>query len=79
METKKLLSVSEVALQVGIGRTLTYKLINEGAIKSIRLGHSRRRVPAAEVETYVQRQLQQCEVPVSKPSLLEKQFDLAEG
>jgi excisionase family DNA binding protein len=30
METKKLLTVSEVALQLGIGRTLTYKLINEG-------------------------------------------------
>ncbi len=58
MKTKKLLTVQDVASQLGIGRTRTYQLISRGAIKSVKIGNLRR-VPLADLEAYLQ-QLQQC-------------------
>jgi excisionase family DNA binding protein len=49
-----LLTVEEAAEQLGIGRTLTYKLISNGEIESIRIGRLRR-VPTAAVQDYARR------------------------
>ncbi|MGH3686942.1 MAG: helix-turn-helix domain-containing protein [Pseudonocardiaceae bacterium] len=46
-----LLTVEEAAEQLGIGRTLVYKLIANGEIESIRIGRLRR-VPAAAIQDY---------------------------
>lgn len=62
METKKLLTVVEASAMLGLSRTLTYKLISEGSLKSIRIGKSRR-VPPQEIDAFIERTiLQQCGV-----------------
>lgn len=49
-----LLTVEEAAEQLGIGRTLTYKLIGNGEIESIRIGRLRR-VPTTAIQDYARR------------------------
>jgi excisionase family DNA binding protein len=49
-----LLTVEEAAERLGIGRTLTYKLISSGEIESIRIGRLRR-VPTAAIHDYARR------------------------
>jgi len=49
-----LLTVEEAAEQLGIGRTLIYKLISSGEIESIRIGRLRR-VPTAAIQEYARR------------------------
>jgi len=54
MPTRVLLTVEEAAEQLGIGRTLLYKLIARGEIESIRIGRLRR-VPDAAIQDYARR------------------------
>lgn len=49
-----LLTVEEAGEQLGIGRTLLYKLIANGEIESIRIGRLRR-VPTAAIQDYASR------------------------
>lgn len=49
-----LLTIEEAAEQLGIGRTLMYKLIGNGEIDSIRIGRLRR-VPTAAIQDYARR------------------------
>jgi excisionase family DNA binding protein len=49
--TKLLLTVTEAAARLGIGRTLMYELISTGAMPSVRVGRLRR-IRAADLETY---------------------------
>jgi excisionase family DNA binding protein len=50
---KLLLTVEEAAKAIGIGRTKMFELISTGAIKSVRIGASRR-VPSAAITEYVE-------------------------
>jgi excisionase family DNA binding protein len=54
MPERVLLTVEEAAEQLGIGRTLTYKLIGNGEIESIRIGRLRR-VPTTAIRDYARR------------------------
>lgn len=54
MPARVLLTVEEAAEQLGIGRTLLYKLIADGEIESIRIGRLRR-VPTAAIQDYTRR------------------------
>lgn len=70
-DRKVLLTVLEVAERLGIGRTLAYELIRRGSIPSIKLGRSRR-IPAAELDIFVKRQLHDGELdtaPVDSTTL----------
>jgi excisionase family DNA binding protein len=49
-----LLTAEEAAEQLGIGRTLLYKLIANGEIESIRIGRLRR-VPTVAIQDYATR------------------------
>lgn len=51
-----LLTVEEAAEQLGIGRTLAYRLVRDGEIESVRIGRLRR-IPAAAVHEYARRLL----------------------
>lgn len=46
-----LLTVQEAADQLGIGRTLTYKLMRNGELDSVRIGRLRR-IPLSAVQKY---------------------------
>ncbi len=48
------LTVEEAAEDLGIGRTLMYALIRDGAVESVRIGRLRR-VPAEALSDYVAR------------------------
>ncbi|MGQ0846131.1 MAG: excisionase family DNA-binding protein [Sporichthyaceae bacterium] len=48
------LTVEEAADDLGIGRTLMYALIRDGAVESVRIGRLRR-VPAEALSEYVAR------------------------
>ena len=56
MKSYKLLTVQEVADQLGLGKTRTYDLILQGAIGSIKIGRSRRVHPKA-IEEFIERQV----------------------
>ena len=58
---KLLLKVSEVMQLIGVSRSVAYSLVGKGEIKSVRIGRSVR-VPAAELESWVKRQLKEPEV-----------------
>jgi excisionase family DNA binding protein len=49
-----LLSVTQAAEALAIGRTKIHELLATGAIESVRIGRSRR-IPAAALEAYVAR------------------------
>ncbi|MEZ4494689.1 MAG: excisionase family DNA-binding protein [Dehalococcoidia bacterium] len=53
-----LLSVSEAAQLLGIGRSKTYELVATGELATVRIGRSVR-VPRAIVEGYVERLIEQ--------------------
>lgn len=55
---KMLLTVSEAAAALGMGRSFVYQLVTTGELPSVKLGKNRR-VPVVELEKYVQRLLQQ--------------------
>ena len=44
--------VSEAAEMLGIGRTNVYELMNEGRVRSVRIGH-RRLIPRVALEAFV--------------------------
>jgi excisionase family DNA binding protein len=50
-----LLTVSEAARQLGIGRSLLYELLAEGQVESIHVGRLRR-IPTDALATYIDRQ-----------------------
>ena len=50
---KLLLTASEAAEVLGIGRTKVYELLRVGAIESVRVGGSRR-IPAEALHAYVE-------------------------
>ncbi|MEO8899863.1 MAG: helix-turn-helix domain-containing protein [Candidatus Dormibacter sp.] len=52
----RLLDVNEVADVLGCGRTLVYELIGRGELRRVKIGRLTR-VPAAELDIYVQRKL----------------------
>jgi excisionase family DNA binding protein len=52
MEDRLLLRVDEAAKTLGIGRTLTYRLILSGELGSVKVAKARR-VPRAALESYV--------------------------
>ncbi len=47
-----LLTVTEAAHRIGLGRTVTYDLIRRGELRSLKIGGSRR-VAVADVEEFV--------------------------
>jgi excisionase family DNA binding protein len=47
-----LLTVEEAAEQLGIGRTLMYELVKQGAIESVQIGRLRR-IPADALPRYL--------------------------
>ena len=58
---KVLLTVSEAAERLGIGRSYLYGLMMRGEIASLKLGRSRR-VPLAALEQFVARRLEEREI-----------------
>ena len=46
-----LLTVEEAAEQLGIGRTLAWRLVSDGELESVRIGRLRR-VPRSAIEDY---------------------------
>lgn len=51
---REFLSVAEVIEKLGVGRTLVYRLMASGEIKSVRIG-CRRMIPAAAYAEYTSR------------------------
>jgi excisionase family DNA binding protein len=51
MPTRVLLTVDEAAEQLGIGRTLAWRLVSNGELESVQIGRLRR-VPAPAVTDY---------------------------
>jgi excisionase family DNA binding protein len=56
--TKMLLTIPEVALRLGLGRSLTYQLVMQGQIPSLKLGRARR-VPLVALEEFIAGRLQE--------------------
>ena len=54
MTEKLLLTVSEAAEMLGLGRTKVYQLVTDGALDSVAIGRARR-IPAIAVEQFVRR------------------------
>lgn len=53
---KLLLTVPEVALALGVGRSVVYELLLVGEIQSVKIGRARR-VPVKSLEDYIARLL----------------------
>ena len=53
---KKLLDVGEAAAALGLGRSVTYRLLMSGELVSLRIG-GRRLVPVGEIDAFIERQL----------------------
>ncbi len=51
MPTRVLLTVDEAAAQLGIGRTLAWRLVSNGELESVQIGRLRR-VPASAIADY---------------------------
>ena len=51
---KMLVTVSEAAALLGVGRSFAYELVQRGDLPSVKLGRARR-VPVAEVRRYIER------------------------
>lgn len=51
-DTALLLTVEEAARRLGIGRTMMFRLISTGAVKSVYIGRLRR-IPAECLQDYV--------------------------
>lgn len=51
MPTRVLLTVDEAAEQLGIGRTLAWRLVSNGELESVQIGRLRR-VPATAITDY---------------------------
>jgi len=53
----RLITVSEAARRLGIGRTACYALVLKGELQSVKIGRSRR-VVVSSLEAYIERLLQ---------------------
>ncbi len=53
-DNKSLMKVSQVAMILGISRSLTYRMIQQGLIPSVTIGHCKR-VRPCDLEEYIQR------------------------
>ncbi len=60
MTDEILLSVSEAARRLGIGRSLLYRLMLEGQVMSVKIGRSRR-VPVWALEEFVKTKVAEAE------------------
>jgi len=60
MTDEILLSVSEAARRLGIGRSLLYRLMLEGQVLSVKIGRSRR-VPVWALEQFVKTKVAEAE------------------
>lgn len=49
---KKLLTVAEAAMMLGLGRSVTYKLVMSGSIRSFKIGRSRR-IPQSAIDAFI--------------------------
>jgi excisionase family DNA binding protein len=49
-----LLTIPQVALRLGVGRTTVYELTNAGELEVVHIGRCAR-IPAAAVDTFVER------------------------
>ena len=47
-----LLRVEEAAIQLGISRTVAFRLVREGDLASVKIGRSRR-IPQHAIDTYI--------------------------
>ena len=54
-DSRVLLTVSEAAHRLGVGRTFMYQLLNEGRIRSMHVGRLRR-IPVDALEAFVTEQ-----------------------
>ncbi|HYM16266.1 MAG TPA: helix-turn-helix domain-containing protein [Dehalococcoidia bacterium] len=54
MADELLLKVGEVARRLGFGKSLVYRLIRDGELRSVRIGGARR-VLVAELNEFIQR------------------------
>jgi excisionase family DNA binding protein len=52
---KKLLTVAETAVVLGLGRSMTYSLTMSGALRSITIG-SARRIPVEAIDEFIRAQ-----------------------
>ena len=59
---RMLLSVSEVAAELGCGRDLVYALLASGRLPSVQIGERLRRIRRDDLEAYV------AELPTSVPA-----------
>ena len=55
---KKLLTVSEAAATLGLGRSLVYTLVTTGEIKSLKIGRARR-IPLSAMDEFISQRLEQ--------------------
>ena len=55
-DSKILLTITEVAHRLGLGRSFVYELVMKGEVPSIKIGRARR-VPAAALERFVETRL----------------------
>jgi excisionase family DNA binding protein len=58
---KKLLTVAEAAQAMGIGRSLLYRLVMSGEIRSVVVGGRARRIPVAALDEWIARQQAEAE------------------
>lgn len=58
---KLLLTVPEVAVRLGLGRSLIYQLLMRGEIPSIKVGRARR-VPSQWLEEFIARKMEDADV-----------------
>lgn len=57
MDTRKLLRVAEAAQEMGIGRSLLYRLVMSGEIRSVVVGGRSRRIPVEALDAFIAREL----------------------
>jgi excisionase family DNA binding protein len=60
----QLLTIDEVSARMRLHRSRVYGLLSTGALRSVKIGKSRR-VPVAEIERYIARLLEEQSDPVS--------------
>ena len=57
MDTRKLLRVAEAAQAMGIGRSLLYRLVMSGQIRSVVVGGRSRRIPVEAIDEFIAKEL----------------------
>lgn len=57
MDSKKLLTVREASLAMSIGRSLLYRLVMSGQIRSVVVGGRSRRIPVEAIDEFIAREL----------------------